>query len=208
MWGSREETCTIFATFNVIARVGRYREGFATSGFNFNDRFYRGTNDIRACHWSWTYSMYGCMRHYVHSPPFEFIWRDSSVRFDGFPFTIGRHFWTIGSDPPLYISAVQSPSFLDIRFCVLFAYFVPRICWTEPFPACVHRHVYISVHRRARREESLHRHLRRCNFVVRISGGEEKRGIAFHLAFRLLIYNSAFARSVGTCISSSRETQS
>lgn len=180
--------------FNELrSHVGKgTEERFAISGFNFNDRSYRGmiygaclsvlvrgrapSFHIRTC-------MRTCMRMYARrctratlralTSVSEFIWHGASNRdpirtvpIDDRPRARQRYFRTIGGDPPLHISPCSVPSFLDMS-CVLFAYFVLRTRRARPSHF---RHVCL--------RSSVSTSGRRCNPVpgVRIFPEREERG--------------------------------
>lgn len=119
-------------------RQGTFEQGFAISGFNFNDRLERGTVIHER-----VASRVPCATLREHSPLFEFIWHEASVRSDSDgsysrSAALRRHFRTIRwRNPPLY----------HLPFGPALPGYIPRIiCLFRsphtssppgPFPACV-----------------------------------------------------------------------
>lgn len=151
--------------------------------------------------------MYACARHYVHSLPFEFIWRDASsrIRFGRVSPTINRA-TAVFSDNRWrtlhFISALCSvPSFLD-TFCVLFAYFVLRTRRIRPGHF---RHVCLCAPARDIDGDVNAAWPRRTYFRGK-KGKRNASRIAFcSLHVRELIYDSVFARCVRYMCVSARD---
>jgi len=113
-----------------------FEQGFAISGFNFNDRLKRETVIYER-----VVGHMRCATLREHSPLFEFIWHRSSARSDSVLFTIGRSAAAFSDNP------MAKPSALYLPFGSAFPGYILRIICLfrspytssspEPFPACV-----------------------------------------------------------------------
>jgi len=177
---------------NVTANPeGTFEQGFAISGFNFNDRLKRETVIYER-----VVGRMRCATLREHSPLFEFIWHRSSARSDSILFTIGRSAAAFSDNPMAKPSALYlsfGPALPTDTFRVLFAYFVLRTRRARPSHF---RHVCLLL------LGAEYRRGCRCN-LVRIFGEIAKksgRNVAFTFCFPLLLARALAYLRFRVCI--------